>query len=579
MSTTSALLKGAASIRSQLATYQDSVRAFEYSNSAYTDSAFSTYQAYLRGRIKALNASGSITDASKSLSLTKALEGAVKSNVSASIQRENIQIMAGNGNLTDKYNVVAKQYIRAQSIGDLTLAQSLEGQAYSISQSIQLQAQQSADAAATLGKANAASIGGNVSNLQESLSQLNNDIKLTGAKNFDSVVKKWTQTNSAALEALGVKLPNQPNYFDVVHGIAGAIINHDSLAAKAYAPYDMGKAMSFANNAYDMANGIGSLSTLAGDKTVPEILRAAANPNQFVYNPSEGKFLQTQAIGHQMVQQYDINGRPTGMALQPVYSGQLGDTTFQTHAVNATTGLPQKITDTGIHTAVLQPDQISLINKLGLKFDNSNHNQIGSSGVSVSATSNAPAWIKNVLGDNGATNLFNTPQGLQFTFNAKNGTGLSTYTVISDSTGKLGLAEESNTGSHILNGQYGFDPLGISQSSQKASYLDVFKAGLTNFAGIYGGVNPGNSTTHLLDNSNPIGPPTPIGPTGAPIGAAQLAKLPPLAPIRITAPAPVPVHVGVPTAPHTVSVGGGNNGLQNGRGYTGVSVGGSGGLQ
>lgn len=544
MATTTALLNGATSIRDQLATYQDSVMAYQFGNSAYTDSALSEYSAYLQDRIKTLSTGGSISNASKALSLTKALDSATKSNISATITRENIQMMAGGASLTDKYNVISTQYMRAQANGDLTLAQTLMSQAYSVNQSIQLQAQQAADAATTLAKANAASIGGDVSSLKESLAQLNNDIKQTGSKQFDSTVSAWTKTNSAALEALGVKLPNQPNYFDIVHGVAGAIINHDSLAAKAYAPYDPGKASTFAADAYNMANGIDKLGTLGGNLTIPQILQASANPNQFVYNPSEGKFVQTQVIGHQMAQQYDINGNPTGFALQPVYSGQLGDTTFRTGAVNPSTGLPQKPgVDTGIHTAVLTPAQTSTISALGLKFDTNNKTKVGESGVAVSATQDSPAWIKNILGDSGATNLFSTAQGLQFTFNSKNGTGLSSYTIISDKTGKLGVAEEANTGSYILNGQYGFNPSNLDTATKShGNFLGALTGGLTS---IFGGHASAES---LLQNAT--------GNYASPIPMAQTPlpsiSLPPIQPLPSISTTPTPAAASV--IPHTVSV-------------------------
>lgn len=142
----SSLVRSAASLTSQIQAYNDSLQAFQYQNSAYTDDSFSSYKTYLQDRIDALSSSGSVADASKALTLTKTLEAATKSNISAGIQRENIQIMAGNASLTDKYNLVAGQFQRAIANGDLTLAQSLESQAYSINQSIKYQAQQAASA-------------------------------------------------------------------------------------------------------------------------------------------------------------------------------------------------------------------------------------------------------------------------------------------------------------------------------------------------------------------------------------------------------------------------------------------------
>lgn len=83
----SSLIRSAASLSNSIAAYQDSLKAFEYQNSAYTDDAYSGYKDYLNSRISALQATGTVADAQKALTLTKTLEAATHSNISASITR------------------------------------------------------------------------------------------------------------------------------------------------------------------------------------------------------------------------------------------------------------------------------------------------------------------------------------------------------------------------------------------------------------------------------------------------------------------------------------------------------------
>jgi hypothetical protein len=573
MAKASALLKNASNIRDQIATYQDSVQAFKYANSAYTDSALSDYQAYLQSRINSASASGSISGASKALSLTKSLDGAIKANISSSITRENIQVMSGNATLTDKYNTISNQYLRAYSNGDLTLAQSLMSQAYSVNQTIQLQQQQAADAGTALAKATATSKGSGEaslsSGLEQSLKQLNNDIKTTGISDFNSTVKKWVDANSSTLESLGVKLPNQPNYFDVVHGVAGAMYNHDVLAAQAYAPVDQLKSQALLSKAQDLNSGVTTLPTLAGPKSVQEVMQAATSSvlqnglmaftsgvngkpgqqpgQQFVYNPSEGKFVETQKLGTQATVQDGQFG------LQPVYSGTIGKVT------------------------VLTPTQTTLMSKLGLNFSKNQSGGIDS-GVQVQANADAPAWVKNVLGDNGVTNIFNTAEGLQFTAASKNGTGLATYTIISDAKGLNGIAEESNTGTHVLNGEYGFNPITTSPSSIKAATTPGSNA-IGGGSNILGGSNNNlflNGGQSFLDKATgnyqapplnlppiPIAPPTQLpnvsvaAPPPTPtISSVDVAH--PVGTVSVAAPAPTPhiTSVGVANnVPHISGVG------------------------
>src|SRR6201993_1355357 len=86
----SSLIRSSQSIASEIATYNDSLAAYQYELSPKTDADLQTYQDYLNNRISNLQNTGSVTDASKALTLTRTLTSATRSNVSANIQRENI---------------------------------------------------------------------------------------------------------------------------------------------------------------------------------------------------------------------------------------------------------------------------------------------------------------------------------------------------------------------------------------------------------------------------------------------------------------------------------------------------------
>jgi hypothetical protein len=421
--------------------------AYEFANSAYTDTALSSYTDYLSSRIAALNAAPSISNASKALSLTKALNNATKSNISATIQRENIQVLSGNASLTDKYNVIANQFVRAQANGDMTLAQTLEGQAYSLSQTIQNQAQAASDARNTLAKANATSEGNIVTNLKSGLDQLNVTLQHTGQKDFNKVVNNWIAQNKATFDALGVNIPQgaQPNYWNVVNGVMGAMYNHDMLAYKALAPTDPQAAQAYADRATALFTGGSTVSTLAGNKTAQEVQQAMSNPSMFAYDQSTGKYIQSKQTGFQYTQ--------TG--IQPTYSGSVKQTVF------------------------LTPDQTTQMSKLGLSFTENKNGTTGN-GVEVQASSTTPGWLKNILGKNGVTNVYATSTGLQFQADSISGQGKALYTINKDGTAwessNLGDSKISGTGPALQQPPTSvFGKIGEAFMSGAKQFADMFQ--------------------------------------------------------------------------------------------------------
>lgn len=418
------------SLQNEINSYNDSLASYEYDLSPKTAQDFSKYQTYLNSRISTLQTTGSITDAQKALTLTRTLTSAVHSNVTADIQRENIQIMAGNASLTDKYNVIVTQYQRAMSIGDLSLAQQLESQAYSVSQSIQYQAQQAEAAGKALSSANVSAQGNIATSLDNSLKQLNNDVKNLGVKDLNKVTQSWVGKNKGVLQSMGVIIPEgaQPNYFNIVEGIQAAKYNALVLKAQLQAPTNPTAAQNTAYQASFIKNGATKIQTLGGALTLQEIQQAAQDPSMFAYDNPSGTYKKTSQVGYQY-----INGQ-----VAPEYSGIVGDARRN-------------------QIYFLNPVQTANLTNLGLNFT-MNKNGTTGDGVQVQLTENSPQWLRGLLGENGIAKAFTDKAGnIQFEGPSSSGDGMSYYTLLTVG-GLNGIFEHSPDGSsRLAGGNYGFD--------------------------------------------------------------------------------------------------------------------------
>jgi len=446
----SSLIRSAASLTAQIQAYQDSLQAYQYQNSAYTDDAYAAYKDYLNNRISALQNTGTVADAQKALTLTKALEAATHSNISSSITRENIAIMGGNATKTDKLNLIGSQFQRALSNGDLTLAQSLESQYYGLSQQIQYEAQQAASAADTLAKAGNGTTTGTtgvtyqgevISNLKNALQDFTQLSKNASEKTVNAAAKNFVQANKDVFQALGVNVATQqPNYWDVVNGVAGAIYNATVLKAQAEAPINPLVARTYALDAQGYLDGANKFDTLGGKLSMQELQQAMQDPSMFAYDNTSGKYIRTTTTGYQYIT--DQNGNKT---LAPTYSG-----------------MAPKTQSGGDNVYFLTPNETTTMTKLGLNFSENKDGTTGN-GVRVQATVNTPDWLRGVLGENGVANFYTDSNGnLVFKAASLDGKGDSTgntyYTLASDANGLHGLFEHTLDGKiSLAGGDYGFN--------------------------------------------------------------------------------------------------------------------------
>lgn len=520
----SSLLRSSRSLTDQIQAYQDSLQAFTYQNSAYTDDAFKSYSDYLSGRISTLQATGSITDAQKALTLTKTLESAMHSNISASITRENIQIMGGSASKTDKLNLIGQQFNRAMANGDMTLAQSLESQYYSLSQTIQFEAQQAADARTTLAKSAAAATdkansqavsdqSAIVTNLKDAIGYFKGLSKNASLQELNQASADFAKNNKAVFQSLGVNIGTaSPNYFDVVTGIIGAVYNHTVLQAQAKTLTDKSPGQAAVHDltmqAANILNGQTKFETLGGNLTLSEIQQASADPNMFAYDNTSGTFKQTKQIGYQYENQitgYDNNGNPQySNQLVPQFSGEINRNWNE--RVN-----------------LLSPNETKAAVKLGLVFTDNSANknaQAGKAigvGVQVQASNNTPDWLKKVIGQGGLTRLYTDPNGdITFEGGASSGQGRDYYTLVTDGNGLHGLFEHSLDGKIALaGGDYGFNA-GAAQML----------------------INQGQQTQYKISLQQAM--------QAAQLKQLQLAKPAPLPPISVPRPAPPPQHIAQP---------------------------------
>lgn len=251
MASITSLLASAASTRESIQDYTDKLMAAEYGQSAYTDSAFSKYQAYLTKRINELTAAGGISNASKALSLTNTLNSARRSNVSATISRVSDQVLYGGAPLSTKASVLEVQYERAVSNGDYTLAQRLAGDYYSVSQSIQQQQEQAVKDQQSLNKANESAIKKGYSDaigmikdkVIDTLALIQN-----GADSTAAIKSMNKELGSTLKELTGKGLPSgsEANLGSVLQAYFNAEFAYNQKASSALRPYDPSAADQFA---------------------------------------------------------------------------------------------------------------------------------------------------------------------------------------------------------------------------------------------------------------------------------------------------------------------------------------------
>jgi hypothetical protein len=488
------LIKSAASLQNELATFNDDEAAITYENSAKTADDLSTYLNYLNGRITTLQSSDSVTDQTKALTMSQKIVSATHSNISADITRENIDLMSQGDAGTvagyqSKLQVLGGEYSRAQAIGDDALAQSLMSQYYSVSQTMQTAQQTAATAASTLGASNASSQNGVATNLEDSLDKLNSDIKAGGMSKLNGTVSDWVKANGSMLTTLGVALPKgaQPSYQDIVMGITQAEINAHTLAATAESPYDPATAQGYYEDAQKLAEGQTTVSTLAGSLTAEQIQNWTQNPQMFA--PKE------EIVDGQLQFTYTSPSGQSGASGISGYKYQNGQVVANYTGSDISPDITTK--------------QISALNqdlqKMGLSFSKATTSTSLANGVAVQFNNQTKNFLKNLTGGQTGigTKLYLQPNGnYQLATIDQNGTG-HIYEITKDAKGLYGAYEQQANGQYTAaGGQYGFNEntngiVNTKSDSKTAVGQKLGAPGNNTNAFAYGTQNPIGNTARL----------------------------------------------------------------------------------
>lgn len=478
----SSLVKSAATLQNELATYEDDAQKIAFENSGYTDTAFATYQSYLNSRISTLSTSGTIEDQIKAQNMQQEVVTATHSNISFHIQQDNINLMSSGISGTaagyyQKMQVLQGQYQTAVNIGDTTLADTLMSQYYSASQSYQTALQTASDSAATLASTNATDEKEVVTNLDNALKIITDGMATGG--NVQSTITSWVKANAKTLGTLGVVLPQgaAPNYWNIVNGVLGAKYNAYNLLSNMYSTSDPQQSITMQQNATMLFNGETKIPTAAGNLTAQQVAQAEVTPNMFILNESTGKYQMTQKIGLQFA------GKGQGQFAGEVENTYSGDAT---------------------KTIFLSPSQTNMMTKMGLEFSETNSkpktaeanavqsalgekpnsnatgSEVANNGVTATVTNKSPLWLQKAMGVGTGTQTSSAEVNLYLDTQVPGGglmygqVGSKEYNIVmSDSKGLTGGFKVTQNADGTMNiesmgGQYGFDQTNVYNTINNA---------------------------------------------------------------------------------------------------------------
>jgi molybdopterin converting factor small subunit len=445
---TSSLIKSSQSLQTQLNTYHDTVQRLTFENNP-SDGNLQDYLDYLQKRTDVLGATGSITDATKALEMQQTMRSAISKNTSFNIQWQSIQILSGSGSDQQKLDYIGDAFQRAMSVGDTTLAQSLEAQGYSLSQKMQYDAQAAVQSAKTLSDANDTAIKAGFNDVLDQVKGAITDVYTKLKVNGDGVLapalKDFTKSiGEAYKQVTGSDLPKNAGvslgattqaYFNMEAAYnvqaAHALQADDPAAAAKYAQFD-GDGNLVGGAAHDILTGKATID-------VPGIggldLQQA---NQWALSDASGHSLYRVVTGADGTNSLKMNAvvgyqMVNGQAV-PISDGNAG-TAF------------------GNLTANKQLDGKAVQSKLkdlGLTFTG------GSDNLSVQLTNDAIKKLhleKSGLKSGDQVSLIPQATGqMQFTKDGK------IFTLALDSKNLIGVSRTGTDGkSNFIGGQYGFN--------------------------------------------------------------------------------------------------------------------------
>jgi superoxide dismutase len=448
----SALVKSAAGIATQIADYNDKVQAIEWGNSSQDDAAFSVYSKYLTDRIAKLQGTGSLSDASKALTMSSTLTSANRSYVSNAIQNTSMNILEGNSTATDKQTQIVSLYQQAVANGDDNLAQNLRSQCDTLNQQIQYDHQTASTAyAANLKADQEAQKQGDedaITGIKNSLSNLSFILKSGGQTAISEEGKQYVDSIRAYAKTMGIDIPEGSSVTN--GGLITAAINAigqltaneaDILTAM---PGQSVAAQVATQDVQSIINGQTQFSvggTSFNYKTAQEY---AQNPNQYY----------AETTGH------DINGNPVQKLTAKAIEGFQYDNTGALQPIYAATKVTSASSDKNKMAQANTDLTQAGFTILGMNPDGT---------LNVQATANSSnnyfqtALKKYGLSANGNFDVYVTDKGYQLKTPITSAGNNQLLTIAKDNSGKFGIFSSTATpGSSVaklnsIAGQYGFN--------------------------------------------------------------------------------------------------------------------------
>lgn len=444
----SSLVKSASTLASEIATFNDTVAANAFAND-HSDGAYNTYNDYLSGRIKTLQASGTISNQTKAASLSQTQVSALKANQSFNIQTTTIAVLDGTASPQDKLTAIGNAFQSLYSVGDVNAAQQYESQYYSYSQTLQLQKQQAADALASAAKTAESAYGSAVTagedQIKNSIQNANAAFEQFGSGFLDKLSSSYLTQMEAATG--GKKVAGVASIFAGIQGQVGALqagVQMNDTTKYAQGTYTPGseldlytqaiigdptKAASYKDKIDAIVNGVTTFD-LPGGKTVNW---NALNNTVMAGNSGNAPYSIAQTgDGQYSVESNHITGYVFG-------KNQNGQTTLMPAYSFYNTAIPTGANSVG-----------AALVKAGVNVKSDSNND------SWFQATNQASWMAKVLGTGTVQGAVQKDGSIEFA--KSDGTLLS---LVKGSNGKFGFQEINQFGQVVnanVAGEYGFQP-------------------------------------------------------------------------------------------------------------------------
>lgn len=460
----SSLIKSAATLQNEIASYQDKIQQMNFNNNP-TSTNLQSYIQYLSKRINTLNATGTVTNASKALSLSNEIKTATVKSTTFNIDMISGQMLAGGATDTTKLNYLVNNVLSnplIQQSPDLYVK--YQNQAYNLQKSIAYQQQVQAIASQTQAAIDLSAQERGYTNAKDALDAQWKQLNDAVANGESSAIKKafanFSQTMAPIYKAAGIKVPK---------GAVGDVVTANVGYLLGKAIYSEHAAMAAGPDNPDYQKYINDANSIVQSKNFHDVVaNALASSNLFSTSTNVGGATKL------------VENAITGYRTMSVALPGLQPMTVQ---VPTTSGNYQTPLDAGVQGGKSTFEQ--KLKSLGL-------NIISDKGanIQVAVSDKTAEFIKKQadLSPGSRVTVIPTSKGFEFISSDNNHYGVSF-----DNRGLGALYKQNTSGNWLsLGGQYGYTnqtqsgkgspittripPQGFAPSSPNPAYDQVFKS-------------------------------------------------------------------------------------------------------